>query len=634
MQTLIEFFDIKNLIPHGYCLSWNAVLLWLHVASDLLIALSYYSIPVSLAYFIHKRKDLPYSWLFFMSALFILACGTTHFMSAVLVWIPLYWLDGYLKLFTAIVSVVTAIAMFWVIPLALKLPSTKQLQNEIAERKKAELELEQYRHHLEKLVEERTADLSLAKEAAEAANIAKSTFIATMSHELRTPLNAILGFSELMHRDEVTSFSQRQILNIINRSGMHLLCMINDVLDISKIEAGHLELEAHAFDLIKLLEDIGDMIGLRARNKQLSFKLEITPELSRYIKADSGKLRQILINLLGNAVKFTSQGSVTLRAYTCPTVIANKVKLSIEIIDSGIGIPADKQPQLFKPFVQLARKNMEVEGTGLGLAISKSLVDLMNGQISVTSVPDAGSTFKIELPVALAKAEDISVAETPLPVKGLAPDQPQWRLLVADDNADNRLLLTKMLTDVGFEVREAKNGLEALQVFEDWLPHLIWMDMLMPVMNGYQATANIRQLSGGDKTKIIAVTASVFKEQYDAIINSGCDAVLHKPIQAGEVFAALSKYLGVKFIYQNHAAVALSAAQELSAETLRLLPEELARQLHQVASNLDIDETNAVIAQIRSLVPDVAEGLQKLADNYQFEEILHLSENAAVRNEL
>ncbi len=410
-----------------------------------------------------------------------------------------------------------------------------------AERKQAEIELKKYHDNLEKLVEERTLALSAAKEAAEAANIAKSTFIATMSHELRTPLNAILGFSELMSRDELTNEAQKETLGIINRSGAHLLSMINDVLDISKIEAGRLEVDIQAFDLIKLLNEIGEMINVRAQSKQLYFSFELAADIQRFVKADSGKLRQVLINLLGNAIKFTEKGEVRLNAYTMPFKSVDRLFLVIEVIDSGVGIPADKQNELFKPFVQLVQENADVKGTGLGLAISKSLIELMGGQISVNSVLGLGSTFRIELPVAPAMLTDISAEENYRAVKSLAPNQPNSRLLVVDDSVDNRLLLVSMLESVGFQVRQAENGLEAIEMFKQWQPHLIWMDMRMPIMDGYEATAKIRKLAGGDKVKIIALTASAFVEQHRDIVNAGCDAVLHKPFHIPEIFAALSK---------------------------------------------------------------------------------------------
>jgi PAS domain S-box-containing protein len=497
---------------------------------------------------------------------------------------------------------------------------------DITERKLVEAELEKYRNHLENLVAERTQQLRVAKEAAEAANIAKSTFIATMSHELRTPLNAILGFSELMRQDTGTTDSQKEMLNIINRSGTHLLTIINDVLNISKIETGHLALDIQNFDLLKLLQYVGDIIGVRAANKQLRFNLDIAANIPQYIRADSNKLRQTLLNLLNNAIKFTQQGKVVLHAHSEPVATADTTLLVFEVIDSGSGISAEQQNKLFKPFMQLTRTDVGLEGTGLGLAISKALIELMGGKISISSELGNGSTFKIALPVTIVSADKIVPDTECQPVKSIASHQPVWRLLVADDNSDNRLLLVKVLTNVGFQVREAEDGQQAINIFSDWQPHLIWMDMQMPVLDGYQATTAIRHLPGGKEVKIIAVTASAFTEQQVNMINVGCDAVIRKPFQTQEIFAALTKYLGVEFIYQAQPSLKSEPALNLVPETLLQIPLQLLQQLHSVALNLDTEETGVVITQIQQIAPAIATGLQNLAENYQFEQIVQLIE--------
>ncbi len=625
MQTLIDYFGNNSFIPHGYCLSWDTTLLWMHAGSDVLLTFAYYSIAISLMFFVHKSKNLPYSWLLIMGVLFIITCSTTHLMSAVLIWFPLYWLDAYVKVIAATVSVATAIAMYWVIPLALKLPSSTQLQAEIDKRRtltneltKTAVELEKHQQSLEKTIQE----LSVTKEAAEAANIAKSTFIATMSHELRTPLNAILGFSELMSLDKNATAKQKETLAIINRSGAHLLSMINDVLDISKIEAGRLELDIQPIDMIKLLQDIGEMINGRLLNKPLNFKLEIAENMPPFVNADSGKLRQVIINLLGNAIKFTKQGTVILRACSQPSSTINV--LILEVMDSGIGISDDEQTQLFKPFVQLTQET-DAKGTGLGLAISKTLIELMGGTISVNSVLGEGSTFRIELPVTLANPDEIMTETNYRMVKSLVPNQPIWRLLIVDDNADNRLLLVTALKNLGFEVYEAENGQTAIEAFKSWQPHLIWMDMQMPMMNGYEATTKIRQLEGGDTVKIIALTASVFVNQHKNIIDAGCDTVMHKPFHIQEIFAALTKYLGVEFLFQEERReTARLPASKITPEMTAILSSTLRQQLFQAALELDTEEIDAIIEQIRPAEPDIATSLDAMVKNFQFEQILEL----------
>jgi CheY-like chemotaxis protein len=248
----------------------------------------------------------------------------------------------------------------------------------------------------------------------------------------------------------------------------------------------------------------------------------------------------------------------------------------------------------------------------------------MGGHIRVSSVLGVGSTFKIELPVVIANAENIIIKDDYRTVKSLAPNQAALRLLVVDDNADNRLLLTTILKENGFQVREAENGQVAIEQFQEWKPDLIWMDMRMPVMDGYEATAKIRQLAGGHKVKILALTASAFAEQHLSIIEAGCDAVLHKPFHVAEIFAALTKYLGVEFIYDDTSALTVAPTLKITPEMMKGLPLELRQQFHNAALKLDIEELDLLIAQIHTLSPEIAGGLDVLAKNYQFEQIIQL----------
>ncbi|HZW24416.1 MAG TPA: MASE3 domain-containing protein [Gallionella sp.] len=501
--------------------------------------------------------------------------------------------------------------------------------SDITQRKKTEQELQAYRQHLEEMVDDRTEQLRQAKEAAEAANLAKSAFLSNMSHELRTPLNAILGFSELMANDPETPASQKANLDIINRSGGYLLGMINDVLDLSKIEAGRFDLDDKAFDLLTMLEDAGRLIEQRASSNNLTFSLDLDPEMQRYVRGDGGKLRQVVVNLLGNAVKFTREGGVILRAATRPADDPTMVRLRIEIEDSGIGIPADKFGELFKPFVQLAEPS-GTRGTGLGLTISKSLIELMGGRIDVESAPGKGTIFGIDLPLPLSDADEVA-ARTSMPpvVQGLEPGQPAWRMLVVDDNQFNRVLLVTLLAKAGFQVREAENGQEAVLAFGQWQPHLIWMDMRMPVMDGYQAAAKIRSLPGGDAVKIIALTASAFKEQHELILQAGCNEVVHKPYKAAEIFNVLARHLGARFVYRGQEPAASSAGGVVTAAGMAVIPAELRAALRRAALELDARGAAGTIAEITRLDAQIGGALETLARQYRYDRIVELIDEAA-----
>ena len=474
-------------------------------------------------------------------------------------------------------------------------------------------------------------DLKQAKDTAEAANQAKSIFLANMSHELRTPLNAILGFSGLLTRGENIAPDQQEKLSIISRSGQHLLSMINDVLDLSKIEAERIELQETPFDLVALIKEISVMIQSRAGEKRLSVALETESTNFPYIKADVGKLRQILINLLNNAVKFTDEGGVTIRCVSEPIPEEpNRCNTVIEIEDTGLGIHRARQAQIFEPFVQ-ENDVPTRKGTGLGLSICKKYAEFMGGAIELESEVGKGSLFRVRLPAEIAEAKDVkkSVDDKPS-VIGLALAEKIWRILVADDNRENLLLLKLLLEKVGFVVLETKNGKEAVAAFKKESPDFIWMDMRMPVMDGYEAVRQIRQCSGGDTIPIIAITASAFGEQRNEILASGCNDMVIKPFQTHEIFEMMGRFLDLQYIYEPEGEATLDRIDEvdLTIDMLAGLPPQLLQELRETSMSLNSEAISAVIERIEPLAPDTAKGLQTLLDDFQMRRLRELIEEA------
>lgn len=473
-----------------------------------------------------------------------------------------------------------------------------------------------------------------ARKAAENANHAKSDFLANMSHELRTPLNAIIGFAQLLAREPDMTPTQRKHLEIINRSGEHLLSLINDVLDMSKIEAGRVRQDVSNFDLWELLRSVEEMIQVRANNKHIQFRVERSSDTPQYIQADNNKLRQILINLLDNAVKYTDEGCVTLRidtekgnSQTFPS------RLHFEIEDSGMGIPPEEMEDIFDPFARSSDDNRQKKGTGLGLSISRQFVRLMGGDINVRSVFGKGSVFRFDIQVRPPDMSQLENLSQPRRIIRLAPGQPTWRLLVVDDNEPSRLLLSNLLESVGFDVREAVDGHDAMEQCQTYRPHLIWMDMRMPVMDGYEATRRLKADSSMD-AKIIALTAHVFEEHRNRILAAGCDDFIRKPYREHEIFETIGKHLEVAFIYEE--AEDQSAAKEtpadcfsdLCAADLTAIPSERLTTLKQVIITGNPNRIKAILAQIRIDKPDLADALQKQVDDFEFDKVLALIEKA------
>jgi len=500
---------------------------------------------------------------------------------------------------------------------------------------------------------------ALAKEAADAANKAKSEFLANMSHELRTPLNAILGFTQVMNRDPFLSTEQQQHLGIINRAGEHLLELINDILEMSKIEAGRIALNETSFDLYRLLDSLREMLQLKASSKGLQLLFDYAPNVPRYVQTDERKLREVLINLLGNAIKFTQQGRVTLRVSIenggkedkedfSENASLSSYSLFFEVEDTGAGIAPEELDELFTAFGQTETGRKSGEGTGLGLPISQKFVQLMGGTITVSSNPAQGTTFAFDVQVKLAQAADISKTHQTSRVIGLAPDQPNYRILVVEDRLESRLLLVKLLTSLGFSVREAENGQEALELWSSYSPHLILIDMRMPVMDGYEATTKIRAHLKGQATVIIALTASAFEEERNIVLSAGCDDFVRKPFREEVLLEKMAEHLGVRYLYEEVKSPDVVSGDGAFEETqgefmitdqslslhLSQMPTEWIEQLHQAANKCFDHVIIQLIKEIPQAHAPLAIALENWANNFLFEQVIDLIQQVQVKEPL
>lgn len=474
--------------------------------------------------------------------------------------------------------------------------------------------LQQAHDELEERVVQRTSELSVAKDAAETANRAKSVFLASMSHELRTPLNAVLGFSQLMRTDPTLSDNHKENLDIINRSGAHLLGLINDVLEISRIEAGQVTRKTTDFDLWMSLETIREMMRSRANAKGLLFILERDPALPRYVRADERKLKQVILNLAGNAVKFTESGSVTLRA----SIAGQSHTLRFEVEDTGPGIEPEMISALFEPFVQGGHSK---EGAGLGLFISQRLVEVMGGRITVRSERGKGSLFSFDIQCESAESPE-NVEDTTRHVVSLAGGRPPPHVLVAEDTLESRLLVVRLLQSVGFEVIEARNGVEAVRLFEERQPNLVLMDIRMPVMDGFEAIRTIRSTQPGKTAPIIAVTASAFDEERQRILAIGATEVVSKPVQPAELFEKIHLVLGVEYTYVEEPVENAKAVEQADLRTMLTgLPAELADELARQVALLNMDGVRELIPQVARHARPLAETLKELVDGYRVTEL-------------
>jgi PAS domain S-box-containing protein len=509
---------------------------------------------------------------------------------------------------------------------AVRLSDTRFLgfTKDITGSKFAEQELLRYRDHLEEIVKKRTAELvktgkklKQASEQAMTANKAKTAFLSSMSHEIRTPLNAILGFSQLMLRDESLTSQYKEWIQTINRSGEHLLYLINDILEISRIESGRASLNTDIFDFRELLEDLEKMFNTQAGNKNLILCMEIAPDLPRFIELDGNKLRQILINLIGNSVKFTDKGKITVRV----RAENNKQRrLFAEVEDTGPGIPPEDMIKIFEKFEQ-TDISIRKGGTGLGLSISRQFARMMGGDIRVKSREGKGSIFYLELN--FKERKELVKKEIPenMNITGLEENQAIYSVLIVDDEFANRLLLNNLISKVGFLVSEASNGLEAIMKFKEKTPDLVFLDMRMPELDGYGVIKEMKCLK--NTVPVIAVTASALNVNREQMMAAGFDGYIRKPYKIQEIYDVLKSKLGVRYKYSPSTQTG-RINQELSLETLKHLPEKLVGRMLDSAVRVDLDNLIDSIEEASKEFPELSSILLEMAKSYRYDELKKL----------
>ncbi|MCK4704125.1 MAG: response regulator, partial [Gammaproteobacteria bacterium] len=443
----------------------------------------------------------------------------------------------------------------------------------------------------------------------------------------------IIGFSQIIARNPEIPSSAQTNINIIKRSGEHLLSLINQVLSLSKIEAGQITLDESNFEFHKMLEDVHRMFESKASDKDLNFILEWDDSVPRYARTDEIKLKQVLINLIDNAIKFTDTGSVKVKVSSEPESSDHSLPTTIhfDIADTGPGIASQELDQLFEYFGQTTTGRLAHEGTGLGLPISLRFVQLMGGDITFKSEFGKGSIFSFDIRTQEVAAADVTPKVLPRRVTGLEPGQPHYRMLIVDDIPDNRQVLIELLTPFGFDLEEAGGGQEAIDITEKWKPHIIWMDLRMPELDGYEATRRIRaSVPGTQKPVIIAVTANVFEEKQSRAVAIGCDDLIIKPFNEHDVFLMLKKHLHIKFIYaddKNEKTNPNIDSKKLTPSDLTSLSKETIEKLKTSVEMLYMDVVLETIEEIREQDQALADALKKLAEGYDFEKLQQLLED-------
>jgi signal transduction histidine kinase/DNA-binding response OmpR family regulator len=464
--------------------------------------------------------------------------------------------------------------------------------------------------------------LSYAKEKAEFANLAKSEFLSKMSHELRTPLNAILGFSQIMSHHQNLDLEQKENLRIINRSGEYLLTLINDILDMSKIEAGQFSLNEIDFDLYLVLNDLKDLFKVQFNQKNLDLQIEYDSNTPQYIRTDEAKLRQVLINLISNAVKNTQKGKVSVRVE-----LIHSMHLRFKVEDTGAGIPAGDLENIFIPFVQSKSDKGSTQGTGLGLAISRKFVNLMGGDITISSKLGKGALFQFDIQIGLGDKVHIEKQLSEPRVIGLIHNHPEIRILIVDDNDANRKVLISLLSPKGFIVEQAINGREAIDMFGHFKPQLVLMDIRMPVMDGLEATKKIREQESDPPCVIIGISASAFTENQEQVFAAGCNDFIAKPFKERDLFEMMHQHLDLQYVYEEsiqRAGIETIKREYdiLTSERMSDLQPEWKTEMKLAIEHVDLEQMHALIDQIRKQDATLAVAIQQRIDQFEYEKIL------------
>ncbi len=472
--------------------------------------------------------------------------------------------------------------------------------------------VEIFKENTEKLISGEQ-QLKLAIEDAKNANKAKSIFLARMSHELRTPLNAILGFANILKKSMNATIQEKDNLNIIKKSGEHLLNIINEILELSKIEAGKIEIYAKNFNFFELVKEIEDTFTFRCEGKNLKFNINLANNLPNFIKADEQRLRQILINLLGNSLKFTNEGEISLYIY------ALNNKLFFEVKDTGIGIDIKNQEKIFKPFEQVKLDNYSQQGTGLGLAITKELISLMGGTIYLKSKINKGSEFYFSINYEKANLEELEIKSQEKEIVGIKKSQDEKTILVVDDIKENRDLIVQILSFYGFKTKEANSGLVALEIFDNQNEKidLIFMDILMEELDGLETMKIIRKKENNFHIPIIALSANVFEEDKKEAINAGANDFLPKPVAEKDILLILKKYLNIEFEYEEK-----EEKPDLSKE-LKTFPKEFFEKLNEKALLMD-NEAIFELLKNYQVSSDLEIYIKSLINEFKYEKLLNL----------